>query len=270
MSRDLVIAMAAALAAGIAVMAVKAWRLGADNFDRLPDRIPIHFGLSGKPDAWARKSRLSVFWAPVALGVIGILMAGIFLMVYRDEGPDAAPVLLCGMLLALATCWTMYGAQQGIISAALGQDISMWRFLLKPMLALGLASAAFTAWPIMAMRAPAEFQEAVFCRSVDSRSRPVSPGTAFSAGDRYVYVAATWKNLNGDADLTYHWYAPSGRKIHEGVIRKKYRKMRFTRRTWYRLDLQYYRERGVPLEGEWKVEIADRGRRVWQGAFRVE
>ena len=85
-----------------------------------------------------------------------------------------------------------------------------------------------------------------------------------------MYVAATWKYLNGDADLTYQWTAPSGRKVHEGVIRKKFAKMRFTRNTWYRLDLQYYRERGVALEGEWTVEIDDHGRRVWRGAFRVE
>lgn len=270
MSRELVIAVVAALAAGIAVLAVRAWRLGAENYDRLPDRIPTHFNLSGKPDAWARKSRLSVFWAPVTLAIIGVFMSGIFLMLYRDEGPEAGPVAVCGMLLTLSVCWTMYAAQQGIISAALGKEEKIWRFMTRPLLLLVLVSVAFTAWPFVAMREPATFQKAVFCRSVDARSNPVGPGESFSAGDRYVYVLATWKNLNGEADLAYNWYAPSGKKIHEGVIRKKYKKMRFTRNTWYRLDLQYYRERGVDLYGDWAVEISDHGRQVWRGTFRVE
>lgn len=43
---------------------VQAW-------DRLPDRLPIHFGLSGRPDGWAGK------WAIGLLPVVGVVLMGL-------------------------------------------------------------------------------------------------------------------------------------------------------------------------------------------------
>lgn len=34
------------------------------GWSRLPDQIPVHFGLDGRPDEWADRSRGSWFWAP--------------------------------------------------------------------------------------------------------------------------------------------------------------------------------------------------------------
>jgi uncharacterized membrane protein len=57
----------------LAAMTVGLWI----HWERIPERIPIHWGIAGKPDGWAAKSPASVF-AGVATGVLlCLLMSGI-------------------------------------------------------------------------------------------------------------------------------------------------------------------------------------------------
>lgn len=46
------------------------------SYDAMPDRIPVHFGPSGKPDGWAVRSFGSVFFLPLLTIVMGILIGG--------------------------------------------------------------------------------------------------------------------------------------------------------------------------------------------------
>jgi uncharacterized membrane protein len=52
----------------------------ASNYDRLPERVPSHFGSSGGADAWSRKSPASVMVLPVGTLVLGALLAGVALL----------------------------------------------------------------------------------------------------------------------------------------------------------------------------------------------
>jgi uncharacterized membrane protein len=56
-------------------MALALFAYTVDAWPRLPERIPTHFGASGLPDAWARKSVASVFLVPI-LGLVMALILG--------------------------------------------------------------------------------------------------------------------------------------------------------------------------------------------------
>ena len=48
---------------------------GATHYQRLPEQVPIHFGVSGKPDAWAPRSFSSVMLLPATTLFMGPFMA---------------------------------------------------------------------------------------------------------------------------------------------------------------------------------------------------
>lgn len=43
-------------------------------YPRLPERIPVHFGLTGEPDAWAMRSAGSWFMLPALAAALALLM----------------------------------------------------------------------------------------------------------------------------------------------------------------------------------------------------
>ncbi len=49
----------------------------ASRYAGLPDRIPVHFGLSGRPDAWASRSFGSVMLMPIGTIFLGVALAGV-------------------------------------------------------------------------------------------------------------------------------------------------------------------------------------------------
>ena len=55
------------------VIGLTLW-VGAHFFDRMPDQVAIHFGLSGQPDRWAVKSFGLIFFAPLMQLVMAITM----------------------------------------------------------------------------------------------------------------------------------------------------------------------------------------------------
>lgn len=57
----------------------------ASRYGGLPDRIPIHFGLSGRPDAWAARSFGSVMLMPVGTLFLGIALAGVAWLTARAK-----------------------------------------------------------------------------------------------------------------------------------------------------------------------------------------
>jgi len=67
---------ALAIAVGVAAGAFAigyAWA----HYGELPERIPVHFGLTGEPDAWRSKSPRTVLMMPVLILVMGVGLGGL-------------------------------------------------------------------------------------------------------------------------------------------------------------------------------------------------
>lgn len=270
MSEHTALVIVAVVNAWLLLMASGAWRLGKENYDRLPDRIPIHFGFSGKADQYARKSRISVFWAPVLCVCMQVFMSGMFLMIYKAEGEDSILVLLAGTGLTFALCWLLIRTQTLIIGAALGSERSAWRVLAGPLALMLLTTVLFSALPFYMMGLPAEYRGAVFCEALEKDLTPVRPSDAFSANAKTIYILTEWKNLNGNVQLEYRWIGPDGAPVFTGKFQKKYNHIKSNRRMWYRLNLDHFRAEGMDVTGEWSVEVIKDGRKAAREKFRVE
>ena len=61
-----------AFVAMIVVLLVLIWLIGAYAYTTLPDRIPTHFGLSGKPDAFG--NRLTFLLLPIAFSLAPVII----------------------------------------------------------------------------------------------------------------------------------------------------------------------------------------------------
>jgi uncharacterized membrane protein len=82
------VALLAGLAGGLFSISY-AWA----HYDRLPEQFPIHFGITGSPDAWGETSIAAVFLAPFATllmgGIVGaaaLLVANAKMAIRRDDG----------------------------------------------------------------------------------------------------------------------------------------------------------------------------------------
>lgn len=53
------------------------WLISATAYDGLPERIPVHFGFSGQPDAWAPKSFQTFFLLPLVNTLLIVLLVWI-------------------------------------------------------------------------------------------------------------------------------------------------------------------------------------------------
>ena len=51
------------------------WWLAAAAWPELPERMPVHFDLEGRPDAWVAKSAPSWFLPPALATALGLLLA---------------------------------------------------------------------------------------------------------------------------------------------------------------------------------------------------
>ncbi len=61
-----------------ALMALASWIIAIYYWDKLPQVIPIHFGISGQADDWANKSIFYVFLIPF----LQTLILGMFIFLY--------------------------------------------------------------------------------------------------------------------------------------------------------------------------------------------
>ena len=246
----------------IIVMAIQTYRLTAENYDRLPDRIPIHFGLSGKADAWANKNR---FFANIPLGVI-IFTEGIIILcslpISKSEPEEFLQVSFFMALISGTTVWMMYKMAQGMIDYALKKTDTIWPYLKLPLLALLLSTVAIPVMVFVSMKRPPEVEKVVFCGNVTPAEEPGKLLKDFTGDEKYVYALVSWKNLNGHPNLRFVWTAPDGHVAHDGKHNPRYPKMHTRRKSWYRMDLDYMRDHDVKLPGEWTVDIYANGKKL--------
>ena len=58
----------------LVLVTLAVWGLAIGYWSELPDTIPMHFGMNGKPDRFADKTVLSWFWMPTLGTVFAVLI----------------------------------------------------------------------------------------------------------------------------------------------------------------------------------------------------
>ncbi len=124
------------------------------HYPDLPDTVPTHFGISGKPDAWRRKSFSTVMLLPLMSLVLGIALGGIAWLTSRakrairlsDHGASLEAQLrfrsaITRFLSGIAILTTLMLAGMSVMSIQVGLG---WRQGLSPqIIVMTLALLAF-------------------------------------------------------------------------------------------------------------------------------
>ena len=110
------------------ILVVLTYQVVKSNYDKLPEKVPIHFGISMKADRWAKKSHITAYLLfYINLG-IWILYLFFTFQVFRSSPIE--PEWFWGMFSA-GISFLLYYLQVGIIKYALGEikNITLYFFI---------------------------------------------------------------------------------------------------------------------------------------------
>ncbi len=135
------------------VIIILTWLLGYGLFDRMPNRVPLHYNYLGQVDQWGIKSWKLIYFAPVMQLLISILMVFVYWIIGQSKqqvDPDnpeqsvvqnqvfrlrwSAFIVFVGMALLLVFTWMQ--------ATFLGLVKTRWMIIGVPLLVGGLIVVA--------------------------------------------------------------------------------------------------------------------------------
>lgn len=233
-----------------AFLCVRAFVITADAYARLPDRIPVHFDLSGKADKWAGKSALTAYLMPGVCLMTLCLSLGILAFIYYDTGAPPDVFNLALWFFTFSLVYLLYQAQQGIIRYSLQEVDTIWPFMKKELL-LVLAASVLMVVSIFLYDRP-EIVRAELCTEVEGDA-PVDIRSDFYMDDPNVTLLVTLKDVQGRHDVLFRWINPEG-KEHFRYSRYTHKKILTKYVTmWSFIYVKSNAENVLP--GQWTVEV---------------
>lgn len=222
-----------------------------ESYDRLPDKIPVHFGMNGKADRWARKTPVTVYW-PVALtAAINALMFAFFYLYPSPKEEIGREMSVSLAALNLAMCFLFYRVNDATMDYAMGKTKSVWSYIWLPL----AATIAASFLPAVAGFIPGEtkIEESFFCAELDSRNKPSDIRDSFTTSDAKVVIFIKWRNLREDSVVKYRWFSPDGEVDAEGIYSFGGGGLRKKAVTWWRLPIAG--EPRAESSGVWKTVV---------------
>lgn len=129
------------------VSLILAWWVALSSYPRLPERIPVHFGLSGEADGWGR--RWMIFLMPLIATLIVALDWFIFTRLKgSSKMPAAMELPLHLMMLELTLLFAYITWRTTEVAFERAKGLGVW-FL--PVVLLGITGTS--AWMIVAGKA---------------------------------------------------------------------------------------------------------------------
>src|SRR4029450_8074328 len=111
-------------------------------WEHFPDYWPVHWGRHGKPDRWARKASLAVFF-PIGFGVFlcGIIEGVATLLLaypWTGKGPRVAPEAARVIALLTAEFTRVVSLALAIVCVGLALALPLWRPMYSGLIVLGI------------------------------------------------------------------------------------------------------------------------------------
>lgn len=120
-------------------MIVYSFRFSSENYDNMPEKIPVHFGIRGKADAWKPKTRFWAYLIPIVDLVSFALVAGIELITLR--GGSSVVFFASFLLVNLPLRLLLLCLNIGMVHYALGKTNNIWKYMGVPLALLLLCAA---------------------------------------------------------------------------------------------------------------------------------
>lgn len=254
-----------ALYAAAVLLCLRMIQINTEAHPKMPEKVPVHFGLSGEPDRWMKKGTFTKYFMPVTCLSTVVLMFFCFTVaVARVEGEVWPEFSAVGGLLALATAYLMYGVNIATVRVALGQEETIWKFMKLPLLLFVVGIVMMVVLPFLMPDTP-ELSEAVLCSSLE-KGNPVDEKTVFSTEDGRIYLWTKWKWLNrGEARA--EWYEPGGGLFFE--YKSRYSRNHIRRIRTFRSYIGPSREKGELKRGAWKVKVFHDDKLMLEKEFEI-
>jgi len=231
---------------------------------RLPDRIPIHFNFSGKPDWWWKKGPFTLYFAPGVNIFVFACMAFSFVYFPMREEEFFPELALSGGIITACCSFMMYRVNRGMFDIACGSSENIMKYIGLPLVLTIVASLTPLAIPFVVPHTP-EIVDYTFCAEVEN-GNPADRREDFTTEDgrAYFWLKARWMNRG---TLRYEWYSPDGNLYFNFERTYTARRMKRIRRSYSYIEIKG--ENAERLAGEWKVTVTFEGRQLIEESFEL-
>jgi len=109
------------------VFIILTFKVVKNNYSKFPDKIPVHFGFSGKADNWANKSPVFAYLLPILGSFQWILFLVLSIPIFSSENPEVQ--VWYTPLITLGLTFTLYYLQLGIVRYILEEEKNIRKYL---------------------------------------------------------------------------------------------------------------------------------------------
>jgi len=246
------------------IICFKNFQLSSEYYDRLPEKIPIHFGLKGKADQWRKKNLFWVYLMPSIATVTVVIMAGIIVFITNETGPLPDDFNLAFLFFTFSLTYLLCKTQVGIIRYSLEEIKNIWPILGKGLALLALSCTFLIAMPFILTKPT--LLNPVMCTEVENGS-PIDIRDSFSLSDRNATLFFTLYNVKGTHVVRMEWIDPEGKKYFVSENHTHHKILAKYLPWWSFIYIKDKRENMVP--GNWRVEVSIDGEKVLTESFVI-
>jgi len=232
------------------IMCIHAFYITLKRYEKLPDRIPIHFNIKGKADKWRRKSIYSAYFMPIVCIFTFAVSIGILVFIHGETGymPDTFNFAL--WLLLFSMIYLMYRTQVGMIQYALEEASNIGPFIKSGLILLTVACLLMVS-SVVLYKKPF-ISKSTICTHLEN-GQPIDSRIVFSKNDPIIIMWINLRNVMSKHHIQFKWIDPEGNRYfsydqntHHKIL-TKYLPM------WSYIDIQNNRDKIIA--GEWLVLV---------------
>ena len=232
------------------IICIHAFYITLKRYEKLPDRIPMHFDIKGKADRWRGKSLYSAYLMPIICIFTFAGFIGILVFIHGETGymPDTFNFALWFFLFSLT--FIMHRTQLGMIQYAMNEAGNIWPFIKSGFILLTLACLLMLS-SVVLYKKPF-ISKSTVCAYLEN-GQPAGNQTIFSKNDPIVFMWINLRNVMGKHHIQFQWINPEGNRhfsydqyTHHKIL-TKYLPM------WSYIDIQ--NNRNKIIAGEWQVLV---------------
>ncbi len=244
------------------ILCFRTFKISSDYYDRLPEKIPMHFGIKGEADQWQKKSRFWVYLMPAIAIAIIMMMCGILIFITNETGPLPDDFNLAFLFFTFSLTYLLCQSQMGILKYSLEEIKNIWPIMGKGFVLLALSIVFMVA--ITFINTTPTLLKPVMCSRVE-KGTPVDIRKSFSISDCHAILFFNLHNVKGTHVVKMRWIDPEGKEYFVSERHTHHKILAKYLPWWSFIYIKDKAEQLVP--GKWEVEVSIDGVEVLTEGF---
>ncbi len=243
---------------------LRTFKISSENYNRLPDKLPVHFNIKGQADKWCKKSKPAVYAMPWLNTCIFAMMCGMMIFIYKETGPLPDDFNFALWFFTFSLTYLLYKTQTGMIRYSTGEIKSTWPETGKATILLSLSSLLLIALPFVPSKP--EIPEAVMCAKLENMI-PGDVRDTFYSSDAYATLFLKLKNVKKSHLVKMVWLNPEGK---EHYIDERNTPRKMLAKYYYRWSFIYIKNNiHNIMPGQWLVNVFIDGEKILEKKFSI-